>query len=123
MSLTSPSNRRGPRKKPSPCCYPGTIRLETRPEEVDACGEAQSADDQHPYTGDDVDAALGDGADAAFLPSATAQQGVEAEGEAGHACEREQEAEGQGGGHEVLLALVPHAHHAGEEGAEAGVGA
>jgi hypothetical protein len=46
-----------------------------------------------------VDASLGDRADAAFLPSATAQQGVEAEGEASHAYEREQEAEGQGGGH------------------------
>ena len=107
----------------SPWCSPGTARLETRPDEVDACSEAQSADDQHPYTGDDVDAALGDGADAALLPSATAQQGVEAEGEAGHACEREQEAEGQGGGHELLLTLVPHTHHAGEEGAEAGISA
>jgi hypothetical protein len=46
-----------------------------------------------------VDASLGDRADAAFLPPATAQQGVETEREASHAYEREQEAEGRGGGH------------------------
>jgi hypothetical protein len=39
-------------------------------------GEAQSADDDHPYPSDDVDAALGEGADPAFLILAPAQQGV-----------------------------------------------
>ena len=58
-------------------------------------GEAQSADYEHPYPDDDVDAALGDGTDAALSLAATsAKQGVEAEGEARHAYEREQETEG-----------------------------
>jgi hypothetical protein len=59
-------------------------------------GEAQSADYDHPYPCDDVDAALWDRADTAApsLAAATAQQGVEAEGETRHAHEREQETEG-----------------------------
>jgi hypothetical protein len=67
------------------------------PEQVGSGGEAQCADDDHPYPGDDVDAALGDGADPPFLTPAPAQQGVSAEGEACHAGEREQQAEGQSG--------------------------
>jgi hypothetical protein len=97
-------------------------RLECRPQKIGPGDEAQGASDEHPDPGDDVDAALGDGADPPFLAPTPAQQGVGTKNEARYAGEREQEAEGQDGGH-MSLAFSPGAHHAGEEGAEAGIGA
>ena len=72
-----------------------SLKLAEIPKQVGAGGEAQGADDDHPYPGDDVDAALGDFSDPSFLPPAPAQQGVGAEGDARDAREREQDTGGQ----------------------------
>ena len=72
---------------------------ENRPEQIHAGREAQRADHEHPYAGDDVYAAFGEGADASPLAAPAAQEGVEAEEDAGQAHEDEQDAEGEGGGH------------------------
>ncbi len=71
----------------------------SRPKQVHAGGEAQGTYDGHPDPGNDVDAALGDGADPTFLTPASAQQGVGAYNEASYTCEREQGAEGHNGTH------------------------
>ena len=91
-------------------------------EQVQATYEAGEAYEEHPYAGYDVDAALGDGADAAALAPAPAHEGVEGEGERGEAYEEEEYAEGGGGGHRLEGAVLPRAGHAREEGPEAGVG-
>src|SRR5215218_7967450 len=92
------------------------------PQQVGSGGEAHQPAENHPDTGDGVDAALGYGSDTAPLAPAAAHERVEAEGEAAYPGEGEQDAEGRGGGHELLgFPGVPCAHHPGEEGAEAGV--
>ena len=53
----------------------------SRPQEVTSGAEAEEPDQGHPDTGYEVDAALGEGADAAPLAPASACEGVEAEGE------------------------------------------
>ena len=91
-------------------------------QQVQAPDEAGEAYEEHPYAGYDVNAALGDGADTAALALAAAQEGVGGEGERGEAYEEQECAEGDGGGHRLDRAVLPGAGHAGEQGAEAGVG-
>ncbi len=91
-------------------------------QQVQAGREAGEAYKEHPYAGYDVDAALGDGADAAALAPAAAQEGVGGEGEGGDAYEDEEDAEGRRGGHRLGGAVLSRAGHAREEGPEAGVG-
>ena len=68
-------------------------------QQVEAGCEAGEAYDQHPYAGYDVDAGLRDLTDAAALAPAASKEGVGGEGERGDAYEKEEYAEGGGGGH------------------------
>ena len=71
----------------------------SRPKQVDPGDEAQGAYHSYPDSGDDVDAAFGDGADPPFLTPASAQHCVCPYDETRHAGEREQGAERQNRGH------------------------
>ncbi len=71
--------------------------LKTGPQEVAAGTDAQEADQGHPDAGYHMNAALGEGTDAApaLLTSPTAaQEGVEAEGEGDEPGEGEEQARG-----------------------------
>ena len=82
-------------------------------QQVEASDEAREAYDEHPYAGNDVNAALGDGADAAALAPAAAQEGVEGEGERGDAYEDQEHPERGGRLHGTLArAFAPGVGHA-----------
>jgi hypothetical protein len=52
-------------------------------EQVDAGGEAEGSDKEHPRPGDEVDAAFGYRADPTLLAPSATQQGVGAKGQPG----------------------------------------
>jgi hypothetical protein len=74
----------------------------TLPQQINASGEAQSTNEEHPDAGDDVDAAFGDGSYASppvSIVPAAAQEGVETEGNATESRQREEQTEPEGGVH------------------------
>lgn len=82
--------------------------------------QAKRTYDQHPYTGDYVDSAFGDGAYAAPLVPATAKRSVETEREASDAGEHEKYSQGERRGHLPVPEVVPRGHP-GEQATELGV--
>jgi hypothetical protein len=73
--------------------------LKADPQKIATGDEAQHTDQRYPHTGDNVDAAFGEGADTAPLAPAAAQEGVEAEGESDEAGKGEEETGGEGRAH------------------------
>jgi hypothetical protein len=73
-----------------------------RPEDIETNAEAHEANHGHPDAGHDVDAALGEGANATVpLPPSAAPEGVEAEGEAQETDQGEKQASGERKRHDV----------------------
>jgi hypothetical protein len=64
----------------------------SRPKQVRPSGQARGAYEEHPDPGYDVNAAFGERPYAPILAPAAAQQGVDAEGEAGYPDEEKQDA-------------------------------